>query len=100
MTSDERPAAGGDEAAAARPTIRHATLHLTAQATVEFTADQLWPLHGDYSRFGVDLQAFAHELTRRLQTDGYLGYRFADGRITLIPISSIKRIDVSERQGH
>ncbi len=95
MTSPEGPAPD----AAARSELRHATLHLTAQATVEFAADQLWPLHGDYSRFGVDLQSFAHELTRRLQTDGYIGYRQGDKRITLIPLASIKRIDVNERAG-
>jgi hypothetical protein len=85
--------------AVSRSELRHASLHLTAQATVEFAADQLWPLHGDYSRFGVDLQSFAHELTRRLQTDGYIGYRLSDKRITLIPLGSIKRIDVNEREG-
>jgi hypothetical protein len=95
VTSPERPAG----AATSTSESRHATLHLTAQATVEFAADQLWPLHGDYSRFGVDLQSFAHELTRRLQTDGYIGYRLGDRRITLIPLASIKRIDVNEREG-
>jgi hypothetical protein len=77
---------------------RRATLHLTAQATVDFTADQLWPLHGDYARFGVDLASFAQEVSRRLRTDAYVGYRLDAGRITLIPANSIKRIDFSERQ--
>jgi hypothetical protein len=71
---------------------RHVTLHLTAQATVEFTADQLWPTHGDYSRFGIDLPSFAQEVARRLNVDGYVGCLVED-RITVIPISAIKRMD-------
>ena len=74
---------------------RRVSIHLTAQATVEFTADQLWPLHGDYARFGIDLPAFAHEVARRLHTDGYVGYCLGEDRITIIPVNSIKRIDFS-----
>jgi hypothetical protein len=76
---------------------RHVTLHLTAQSTVEFTADQAWPRHGDYSRFGIDLASFAEEVSRRLRTDGYVGYSVDDERITIIPLNAIKRIDFFEK---
>lgn len=76
---------------------RHVTLHLTAQSTVEFTADQAWPRHGDYSRFGIDLASFAEEVSRRLRTDGYVGYSTHEQRITIIPLSAIKRIDFFEK---
>jgi hypothetical protein len=72
---------------------RHALLHLTAQATVEFAPDQLWPLHGDYARFGIDLPSFAHEVARRLRTDGFIGYCLDGEGITIIPVGAIKRID-------
>ncbi len=72
---------------------RHVTIHLTAQATVDFTADQLWPLHGDYSRFGADLPSFAQEITRRLHIDAYVGYCIEADRISIIPLGAIKRID-------
>lgn len=85
--------AGGSTSSRTGP--RRVTIHLTAQATVVFTAEQLWPLHGDYARFGPDLPAFAGEVTRRLQADGYVGYRLAEDRISVIPIGSIKRIDFS-----
>ncbi|MFL6163321.1 MAG: hypothetical protein ACJ74U_13960 [Jatrophihabitantaceae bacterium] len=85
----------GEHRAAATPGERRVTIHLTAQATVDFTADQLWPLHGDYARFGPDLPSFAQEVTRRLRADGYVGYRPAEDRITVIPLDSIKRIDFS-----
>jgi hypothetical protein len=74
---------------------RQVIIHLTGQATVAFTAEQMWPLHGDYGRFGPDLEAFAGEITRRLRADGYVGYRFDADRITVIPVGSIKRIDFS-----
>jgi len=76
---------------------RHVALHLTAQTTVEFTADQAWPRHGDYSRFGIDLPSFAEEVSRRLRTDGYVGFSAGEDRITVIPLSAIKRIDFFER---
>jgi hypothetical protein len=85
----------GDISTPARAEQRRATIHLTGQATVIFTAEQLWPLHGDYGRFGPDLDAFAGEVTRRLRVDGYVGYRFPEERITVIPVGSIKRIDFS-----
>ncbi|HTZ44584.1 MAG TPA: hypothetical protein VMB79_12045 [Jatrophihabitans sp.] len=72
---------------------RQVVFHLTGQATVEVTADQLWPLHGEYGRFGVDLESFAEEVLRRLRTDGYVGYRWADERLTVIPFSAVKRLD-------
>jgi hypothetical protein len=79
----------------ARADQRRVTIHLTAQATVVFAAGQLWPLHGDYGRFGPDLDSFAGEVTRRLRADGYVGFRFDEDRITVIPVGSIKRIDFS-----
>jgi hypothetical protein len=84
-----------DSSTSARVDQRRVTIHLTAQATVVFTAEQLWPMHGDYARFGPDLAAFAGEVTRRMRADGYVGYRLADDRITVIPVGSIKRIDFS-----
>jgi hypothetical protein len=72
---------------------RHVTLHLTAQTTVEFTADQAWPRHGDYSRFGIDLASFAEEISRRLRIDGYVGFSVGEERITVVPLGAIKRID-------
>jgi hypothetical protein len=50
-------------------------------------------LHGAYSRFGADLDSFAGEVTRRLSSDGYLGFRPKSDRITVIPLSAVKRID-------
>lgn len=88
--SDEGVVGGVEPSAADR---RHVILHLTAQATVEFSAGQLWPLHGDYGRFGIDLTSFADEVLRRLRTDGYVGYRVGGERITVIPFSAIKRVD-------
>jgi hypothetical protein len=75
---------------------RHVTLHLSSQKTVEFTADQAWPRHGDYSRFGNDLASFAEEISRRLRTDGYVGFSAGEHAITLIPLGSIQRIDFSD----
>jgi hypothetical protein len=33
----------------------HVTIHLVRQTAVSFAADDLWPMHGAYSRFGNDL---------------------------------------------
>jgi hypothetical protein len=74
---------------------RHVTIHLTAQATVEFSAGQLWPAHGDYSRFGADLASFATEVARRLHNDAYVGYCRQTDEISVIPLNAIKRIDFS-----
>lgn len=74
---------------------RWVTIHLTAQATVEFTAHQLWPMHGDYARFGPDLASFAQEVTRRMHVDAYIGYCHGE-KISVIPLSAIKRIDFYE----
>jgi hypothetical protein len=72
---------------------RRVTIHLTATpAAVSFTANQLWPLHGDYARFGPDLASFAQEVARRLHADAYVGYSH-DEQITLIPLPAIKRLD-------
>lgn len=93
---DTREVADNTVPGVSSPDHRHVTLHLVAQATVEFGADQLWPLHGDYARFGIDLPSFANEVTRRLHSDGYVGYRLTGERITIIPISAIKRIDFTQ----
>ena len=74
---------------------RRVTIHLTAQATVEFNAHQLWPMHGDYARFGIDLASFAQEVTRRMHVDAYIGYCH-EGKISVIPLDAIKRIDFYE----
>jgi len=97
MTLDGREGIGSPASPGSQLDRRRVTIHLTAQATIDFTADQLWPQHGDYSRFGPDLPAFAEEVARRLRVDGYVGYRPADERITLIPIGSIKRMDFNQR---
>jgi hypothetical protein len=70
-------------------------IHLLQQTTVSFDASQLWPLHGDYARFGNDLPSLAAEVTRRLQTDGYIGYSPQAENITIIPLAAVKRIDFS-----
>jgi hypothetical protein len=75
----------------------HVTIHLIQQTTVDFDAADLWPLHGAYSRFGADLASFAEEVTRRLRTDGCLGFRTASDKITVIPLSAVKRIDFAVR---
>jgi len=76
----------------------HVTIHLIQQATVDFDSGDLWPLHGAYGRFGADLDSFAEEVTRRLRTEGYIGYRVASGdTISVIPLSAVKRIDFAVR---
>ena len=77
---------------------RRVTIHLTGQATVQFSADQLWPVHGDYSRFGVDLAAFALEVARRIHTDGWVGYTAREEEIVVIPLRSIMRIDFRQEK--
>lgn len=74
---------------------RQVTIHLLQQTTVSFDASQLWPLHDEYARFGDDLAALAEEVTRRLRTDGYIGYSAASDTITVIPLAAVKRIDFS-----
>lgn len=71
------------------------TIHLVQQTTVSFHAAQLWPLHGAYARFGNDLSSFAEEVTRRLRTDGYVGFSPYAGQITVVPLAAVKRIDFS-----
>ena len=75
----------------------HVTIHLIQQATVDFDAADLWPLHGAYSRFGADLDSFAEEVTRRLRVEGYLGFHAASDAISVIPLSAVKRIDFAVR---
>lgn len=72
------------------------TVHLSAEASVDFTADQLWPHHGEYARFGTDLAAFAEEVNRRLRTESCIGCSLSPHQITLIPINAIMRIDFTE----
>jgi hypothetical protein len=73
----------------------YVTIHLMQQATVVFDADDLWPKLGAYARSGHDLPSFAEELSRRLHTDGYIGYSSKPDSITVIPLGSVKRIDFS-----
>jgi hypothetical protein len=75
----------------------HVTIHLIQQTTVEFDADELWPLHGAYSRFGSDLASFAEEVARRLRADGYLGYHPDADSISVVPLAAVKRIDFTTR---
>jgi hypothetical protein len=75
----------------------HVTIHLVQQTTVDFDGNDLWPLHGAYGRFGADVESFAGEVTRRLSSDGYLGFRPNSGSITVIPLSAVKRIDFTVR---
>lgn len=72
----------------------HVSIHLVQQSTVAFSAADLWPLQGAYSRFGPDIEAFAEEITRRLRDDGYVGFRSKD-RITVIPLAAVARLDFS-----
>src|SRR6476659_4854277 len=58
--------------AGAMSDTRRVTLHLTAQATTEFSVSQLWPMYGEYGRFGTDLASFTTEVGRRLIQDSYL----------------------------
>lgn len=82
--------------AAPHEDTRRVTIHLSAEATVEFSVDQLWPHHGEYARFGTDLAAFAEEVSRRLRTESCIGYSLSPHQITLIPINAIMRIDFTE----
>jgi hypothetical protein len=70
-----------------------AVVHLIQQSTVTFSAAHLWPMDGAYSRFGPDIDSFAREVARRLQEDGYVGFRADDNSISIIPFSAVKRID-------
>jgi hypothetical protein len=79
------------------PERMHVMIHLVQQTTVEFDAANLWPLHGAYSRFGSDLASFAEEVTRRLSSDGYLGFHPDQNTISVIPLSAVKRIDFTVR---
>jgi hypothetical protein len=79
----------------APPDHMHVTIHLIQQTTVEFDAADLWPLHGAYGRFGSDLESFAEEVTRRLRSDGYLGFRPDGTSISIVPLSAVKRVDFS-----
>ena len=76
----------------ANPDRMHVTIHL-----IDFDAADLWPLHGAYSRFGSDLDSFAEEVTRRLSSDGYLGFRPNPTSISIIPFDAVKRVDFTVR---
>ena len=88
-TGDESAMTGPD------PSRLRVTIHLVQQSTVNFAADELWPMHGAYGRFGYDLPSFAEEVTRRLHADGYIGYILGTDQITVIPLNAIKRVDFS-----
>lgn len=75
----------------------HVTIHLIQQTTVNFDAAELWPLHGSYGRFGTDLASFAEEVTRRLRSDGYLGFQPDGNSISVVPLAAVKRIDFTTR---
>ena len=75
----------------------HVTIHLIQQTTVDFDASELWPLPGAYGRFGADLASFAEEVTRRLRSDGYLGFRSNRDSISIVPVAAVKRIDFTAR---
>jgi hypothetical protein len=75
----------------------HVTIHLVQQTTIDFDAADLRPLHGAYGRFGADLASFAEEVTRRLRTHGYLGFRPDEATLTVVPLSAVKRIDFAVR---
>jgi hypothetical protein len=75
----------------------HVTIHLIQQTTVDFDAADLWPMHGAYARFGADLASFAEEVTRRLGSDGFLGFRPNQASISIVPLSAVKRIDFMVR---
>ena len=72
------------------------TIHLTAQATIEFSVSHLWPMSGEYGRFGNDLASFATEVGRRLIQDSYVCFCVSSDRITMIPSTAIKRLDFTE----
>lgn len=76
----------------------HVTIHLIQQTTVDFDAADMWPLHGAYARFGADLASFAEEVTRRLRSEGYLGFRPDRTSISVIPLSAVKRIEFTVRR--
>jgi hypothetical protein len=64
-------------------------IHLMQQSTVSFEAAEIWPRAGA----DFDLESFATEVTRRLYTDGYLGYTTGTDAVTVIPAGSVKRLD-------
>lgn len=69
------------------------TIHLIQQATVDFGAAELWPLHGAYGRFGSDMASFAEEVSRRLRSEGCIGFRPDADSISVVPLAAVKRID-------
>ena len=75
---------------------RRVSIHLTEQATIDFEVGQLWPMEGEYGRFGNDLAAFAAEVGRRMTQDSYLCFCRSSDRITMIPTGAIKRLDFTD----
>jgi hypothetical protein len=74
---------------ASDPTHLRVIIHLMQQSTVSFEAGDIWPRAE--ADFGVE--SFAAEVTRRLYSDGYLGYTTGADAITVIPAGSVKRLD-------
>ncbi len=74
---------------ASSPVHVRVIIHLMQQSTVSFEAADIWPrAAGDF-----DVESFATEVTRRLYTDGYIGYTTSTDAITVIPADSVKRLD-------
>src|SRR4051794_22622922 len=71
---------------ASDPASVRVIIHLMQQSTVSFDAGDMWPPAG--AEF--DVESFAAEVTRRLYTDGYIGYRTSADAITVIPANSVK----------
>ena len=71
-------------------------VHLAQQTAVTFAAGELWPaFDGDGAGPGAAVSAVAVEVTRRLRTDGYVGYSPDEGTVTVIPGDAVRRIDVT-----
>jgi hypothetical protein len=76
---------------ASDPAHLRVIIHLMQQSTVSFEAGDVWPR--PTSAAAHELESFAMEVTRRLNSDGYIGYMSSPGTITVIPLSSVKRLD-------
>ncbi|HEY2985599.1 MAG TPA: hypothetical protein VGJ38_15690 [Jatrophihabitantaceae bacterium] len=74
---------------ASSPAHVRVIIHLMQQSTVSFEAADIWPRAG----VDFDVESFATEVTRRLYSDGYLGYTTGTDAVTVIPAGSVKRLD-------
>lgn len=74
---------------ASSPAHTRVIIHLMQQSTVSFEAADIWPSAG----IEFDVASFAEEVTRRLHNDGSVGYTTGPDAITVIPASSVKRLD-------